>query len=154
MNTTTSSSQVADTQTRMPTSFIPHGGGPCFFMDWHPADAWTKMADYLKGIAATLPEKPRAIVMVSAHWLESEFSVTSHPAPSLIYDYYGFPPHTYELQYPAPGEPDLARRIVTLLQQAGLPAKEDAERWFDHGMFISADADVPRCADSGGCSCR
>jgi aromatic ring-opening dioxygenase catalytic subunit (LigB family) len=133
---------------RMPTWFIPHGGGPCFFMDWNPADAWDKMADFLKGIASTLPQRPRAIVLVSAHWLEPSFGVTSGARPGLIYDYYGFPPHTYELQYPAPGDPALAARVAGLLEQAGLPSRADGARGFDHGMFIPLllmfpDATIP-----------
>ena len=120
----------------MPTWFIPHGGGPCFFMDWNPPHAWDRMADFLKGLAATLPSPPKAIVVVSAHWLESAFSVTSGAQSALIYDYQGFPPHTYALQYPAPGEPALAVRITALLQAAGLPAQQDASRGFDHGVFI------------------
>jgi aromatic ring-opening dioxygenase catalytic subunit (LigB family) len=79
---------------RLPTLFIPHGGGPCFFMDWEPRDAWDKMAAYLRGIAAGLPQRPQAILMVSAHWLETDVTVTSGSQPDLIYDYYGFPAHT------------------------------------------------------------
>jgi len=135
MNATNDSTRT-DTGTRMPTLFIPHGGGPCFFMDWQPRDAWDKMAAYLRGIAAGLPQTPKAIVMVSAHWLETDVTVTSGAQPDLIYDYYGFPPHTYELRYPAPGEPALASRLVALLQQAGIRAHENASRGFDHGMFI------------------
>lgn len=121
---------------RQPTVFIPHGAGPCFFMDWNPPDAWNKMEAYLRGIAASLPARPKAILMVSAHWLESEIRVTSGHQPEQIYDYYGFPPHTYQLNYPAPGDPALAAKVVALLQQAGIPAREDAERGYDHGMFI------------------
>jgi len=133
---------------RMPTWFIPHGGGPCFFMDWNPPQAWDRMADFLKGLAATLPQRPRAIVVVSAHWQESSFCVTSGRNPDLIYDYYGFPPHTYELRYPAPGEPELATRIASLLGQAQLPSHATPSRGFDHGMFIPLmlmfpDADIP-----------
>jgi aromatic ring-opening dioxygenase catalytic subunit (LigB family) len=136
------------TTTRMPTWFIPHGGGPCFFMDWDPPDAWNKTASFLKGMAATLPQRPRAIVLVSAHWLESSFSVTSGTQPELIYDYYGFPPHTYELQYPAPGEPQLAARITELLGRQQLPSQANPGRGFDHGMFIPLmlmfpNADIP-----------
>ena len=93
----------------MPTLFIPHGGGPCFFMDWDPPDTWYKMAAYLKGIATTLPQKPKAIIVISAHWEEPEFTVTAYPQPPLIYDYFGFPAHTYEIKYPAPGSPELAQ---------------------------------------------
>lgn len=133
---------------KMPTWYIPHGGGPCFFMEWNPPHAWDRMADFLRNAASTLPRMPSAIVMVSAHWLEPKFSVTRAPQPSLIYDYYGFPPHTYELKYPAPGAPDLADRIVQALSAAGVPAGADAQRGFDHGMFIPLklmfpDADIP-----------
>jgi aromatic ring-opening dioxygenase catalytic subunit (LigB family) len=146
--TATQHSSPADTDARMPTWFIPHGGGPCFFMDWNPPDAWDKMGDFLKGLAATLPQRPKAIVMVSAHWLESGFNVTTAPAPSLIYDYYGFPPHTYELKYPAPGSPLLAARISELLGNAQLPTDANPSRGFDHGMFIPMmlmfpDAEIP-----------
>ena len=145
---TTSVSSAQGSGTRMPTWFVPHGGGPCFFMDWNPPHAWNRMGDFLKGLASTLPQRPKAILMVSAHWLESSFDVTSGAAPELIYDYYGFPPHTYELKYPAPGEPQLAARIAALLGQAGLPSKVNPSRGFDHGMFIPLmlmfpDADIP-----------
>jgi aromatic ring-opening dioxygenase catalytic subunit (LigB family) len=121
---------------RMPTWFIPHGGGPCFFMDWSPPDAWNRMADFLKNVASTLPRMPKAIVMVSAHWSESHFAVTSGARPDLIYDYYGFPAHTYELKYPAPGAPALADQIVKTLTAAGIASAQNPQRGFDHGMFI------------------
>jgi aromatic ring-opening dioxygenase catalytic subunit (LigB family) len=120
----------------MPTLFIPHGGGPCFFMDWDPPDTWEKMAAYLKGIAATLPQQPKAIIVVSAHWEEPEFTVTAHPQPPLIYDYFGFPDHTYQIKYPAPGAPALAEKICGLLKKNGIAAQQDKERGFDHGVFI------------------
>jgi aromatic ring-opening dioxygenase catalytic subunit (LigB family) len=135
-----------------PTLFIPHGGGPCFFMDWSlmggPADTWNKMAAWLKSVASTLPERPKAIVVVSGHWEESEFTVSTATAPEMIYDYTGFPKHTYELKYPAPGSTAIAARVVELLTAAGIPAKTDARRGFDHGVFIPfllafPDADIP-----------
>jgi aromatic ring-opening dioxygenase catalytic subunit (LigB family) len=94
----------------MPTWYIPHGGGPCFFMEWSPPHAWDRLADFLKNLAATLPRKPKAIVMVSAHWLEPHFAVTSGEQPELVYDDYGFPPHTYELKYLRPVRPPWQRR--------------------------------------------
>ena len=138
----------SDTYKRQPTLFIPHGGGPCFFMDWSPADTWLGMGNFLKSIASTLPQRPSAIVLVSAHWLEPQFSVTGHPRPGLIYDYRGFPPHTYELTYPAPGHPPLAERVTQLIKDDGGAAQVDAERGFDHGTFIPLKlvfpgADIP-----------
>ena len=121
---------------RMPTWYIPHGGGPCFFMEWSPPKTWDRMADFLKNLAATLPRTPKAIVLVSAHWLRSELTVTSGAEPDLIYDYYGFPPHTYEIKYPAPGAPELATQITEALAGEGMACAKDAVRGFDHGMFI------------------
>jgi aromatic ring-opening dioxygenase catalytic subunit (LigB family) len=121
-------------------------------MDWslmgEPADAWDKTAAWLRGIAATLPSRPTAIVVVSGHWEEDAFTAASVDHPSMIYDYTGFPKHTYELQYPAPGSQSLAARIVALLSAAGLPARTDTSRGFDHGVFIPfllafPDADIP-----------
>ncbi|MFJ7566213.1 DODA-type extradiol aromatic ring-opening family dioxygenase [Herminiimonas sp. NPDC097707] len=133
---------------RMPVFYIPHGAGPCFFMDWNPPNTWHRMASFLKGIADTLPARPRAIVIISAHWLAPQFSVTGHARPPLIYDYYGFPPDTYELNYPAPGHPALAAQVTQLLEQGGMTAQVDNERGFDHGMFIPMKlmfpaADIP-----------
>ncbi|MEQ9607293.1 MAG: class III extradiol ring-cleavage dioxygenase, partial [Kiloniellaceae bacterium] len=109
----------SDTATPQPSFFLPHGAGPCFFMDWNPPDAWDRMAAYLKGLAATLPAPPKAILCVSAHWIEPAFTVAGAARPELIFDYSGFPPHTYQLTYPAPGDPALAARVVELLQAAG-----------------------------------
>lgn len=145
MSETSSSSPVVP---RMPTLFVPHGAGPCFFMDWNPPGTWDRMAAFLKGIEPSLPARPRAILLVSGHWLEPEFSVTSGRQPGLIYDYGGFPPHTYELRYPAPGLPALADRVVELLGQADIGHARNPQRGFDHGMFIPLkvmfpQADIP-----------
>lgn len=124
----------------MPTFFIPHGGGPCFFMDWTamggPADTWNKTEQWLRGLLATLPERPKGIVVISGHWEEPVFTASAAARPGMIFDYYGFPPHTYELSYPAPGAPGLAERVVSLLEQAGLPAAISPDRGFDHGVFV------------------
>ena len=131
-----------------PVLFIPHGAGPCFFMDWQPADTWHEMANFLRGIASQLSERLTAILVVSAHWRTPEFSITAGPQPDLIYDYYGFPKHTYELTYPAAGAPALVEQVGRLLTEAGISNKQDAERGFDHGVFIPlklmfAEADIP-----------
>ncbi|MGF1631966.1 MAG: DODA-type extradiol aromatic ring-opening family dioxygenase [Kiloniellaceae bacterium] len=133
---------------RLPSLFLPHGAGPCFFMDWSPPDAWDRMAAYLRGLAASLPARPRAILVISAHWLEPAFTVASAARSELIFDYSGFPEHTYRLSYPAPGDPTLATRVVSLLEGAGLAAREDPARGLDHGVFIPLklvfpEADIP-----------
>jgi aromatic ring-opening dioxygenase catalytic subunit (LigB family) len=135
---------------RLPTLFVPHGAGPCFFMDWArgPADAWDRTADWLGGMIAALPERPRAILVVSGHWEAQAFTTGSTARPELIYDYYGFPEHTYRLRFDAPGAPQIAARVRALLCAAGLPAAEDETRGWDHGVFVPLkvalpDADIP-----------
>jgi aromatic ring-opening dioxygenase catalytic subunit (LigB family) len=134
----------------LPTVFLPHGAGPCFFMDWSrgPADTWDRTAAYLKGLVARLPERPKAILMVSGHWEAESFTVGTGKWPELVFDYYGFPPQTYELTFGAPGSPGLARRVRGLLEGAGLATAEDASRGWDHGVFVplklvTPDADIP-----------
>ncbi|MBW8815630.1 MAG: dioxygenase [Caulobacterales bacterium] len=134
----------------LPTVYLPHGAGPCFFMEWErgPADAWDRTAAYLRGLIDSLPERPKAILVVSGHWEAPAFTVGSARWPQLIYDYAGFPEHTYRLSFEAPGSPGLARRVKTLLASAGLPAAEDAAHGWDHGVFVplklvTPDADIP-----------
>lgn len=131
---------------RLPTCFVPHGAGPCFFMDWNPSDTWTAMGEFLRGYSQRLPRQPEAILLVSAHWCAPRFSVTSGERPGLIFDYHGFPEHTYQLQYPAPGHPALAERVAGLLAQAGIEAEQDPARGFDHGMFIPLKVMFPDAA--------
>ncbi|MGA2888929.1 MAG: class III extradiol ring-cleavage dioxygenase [Terracidiphilus sp.] len=130
---------------RQPAVFLPHGGGPCFFMDWTwgPADTWKATERFLQGLAATLPEAPKAMVVVSGHWEEPAFTASATVHPSLIFDYSGFPEHTYRLTWPAPGEPKLAQRVATLLSDAGLPAAVNANRGFDHGVFVPLKVAFP-----------
>ena len=135
----------------MPTLFIPHGGGPCFFMDWNPPDTWTGMRRFLENMVQDLPERPKAILVISAHWEAEKPTVTSQKAPPLLYDYHGFPPHTYELEWPAPGCPALANEVQNLLQDAGIETARDEKRGFDHGVFIPLKlalpaADIPTVA--------
>jgi aromatic ring-opening dioxygenase catalytic subunit (LigB family) len=134
----------------LPTVFIPHGAGPCFFMPWTrgPADTWDKTAAWLKGLVAGLPERPKAILVVSGHWEAPQFTVGSAERPPMLFDYYGFPEETYRLRFDAPGSPALAARVRELLGAAGFPTAEDAERGYDHGVFVplllaTPQADIP-----------
>jgi aromatic ring-opening dioxygenase catalytic subunit (LigB family) len=133
------------TPTRQPAIFLPHGGGPCFFMDWTwgPADTWNSTQHFLEGLAATLPAPPKAIVVVSGHWEEPAFTASAAPHPQLIFDYSGFPEHTYQLTWPASGDPELASQIISLLSQAGLPAALSPSRGFDHGVFVPLKVAFP-----------
>jgi aromatic ring-opening dioxygenase catalytic subunit (LigB family) len=129
----------------LPTLYLPHGAGPCFFMEWTagPPDTWERMAAWLRGIGGTLPEPPRALLVVSAHWEAPVPTVTSAGAPPLLYDYYGFPQHTYELTWPAPGDPALAATVCDLLGAAGIDSGTDDRRGFDHGVFIPLKVAFP-----------
>ncbi|MBV1866650.1 MAG: dioxygenase [Marinosulfonomonas sp.] len=133
---------------RQPTIFIPHGGGPCFFMDWNPPDAWNRQIEFLRALPATLAEKPKAMLVISGHWEEKDITVQNNPAPDLLFDYYGFPPHTYELTFPAPGDTALSARVTTLLNGAGIKTQNETDRGYDHGVFIPLkvafpDAEIP-----------
>ncbi len=133
--------------TSQPSLFIPHGGGPCFFMP-DPNGIWTGMEAHLRGLAASLPARPRAILIISGHWESRGFAFSGAEQPELIFDYYNFPPHTYELTYPVPGAPWLAAQAAELLRAAGLPATVDPARGLDHGVFVPmkvafSQADIP-----------
>ena len=132
---------------RMPTYFISHGGGP-----WPWMDDWRRMMHQLELALQDMPrqlgEKPKAILMVSGHWESVDYAVMASPRPPMVYDYSGFPAHTYQVVYPAPGAPVLARRVHDLIEAAGLPSHLDPERGFDHGAFaplvvMYPEADVP-----------
>ena len=132
---------------RLPTYFISHGGGP-----WPWLDDWRQMLHGLELSLADMPRqiggKPKAVLMISGPWEEDAFAVMSSPRPPMVYDYYGFPKYTYDIVYPAPGDPVLAGRVEGLIAAAGLPTKLDPERGFDHGTFaplaiMYPDADVP-----------
>ncbi len=127
---------------RQPTYYIPHGGGPCFFMD-DPQGVWAGMEQFLRGLSADFPETPSAILIVSGHWETRGFAFTGNAKPPLVYDYYGFPPHTYQLRYDAPGSPKLAGEAVELLQKGGFQAGIDPDRGLDHGVFVPLKVVLP-----------
>ncbi|WP_255581931.1 class III extradiol ring-cleavage dioxygenase [Cupriavidus sp. AU9028] len=132
---------------RLPVYFVSHGGGPWPFIDGiREQYAATERA--LRALPDRLPARPAAVLVISGHWEAPAFTVSTAARPPMLYDYFGFPPHTYHLQYPAPGAPALAARVHERIAAAGLAAGEDAQRGFDHGTFIPLglmfpDADVP-----------
>ena len=137
------------TTTRMPVAFIPHGGGPWPFVDMglDPAEV-ENLSAYLKTLAALPKTPPRALLIISAHWEEAVPTVMTSKRPSLLFDYHGFPPASYQLSWPAAGEPALAARVQSLLSAAGIASRTDETRGFDHGAFVPLkvaypDADVP-----------
>ncbi len=128
--------QEADRRThRFPTFFISHGGGPWPWMLDQTGGAYDRLAAALRRMPEDAGDEPKAMLMISAHWEEPVFTVMTHPSPPMLYDYYNFPAFTYEVRYPAPGDPELADRTRALIESAGMAAGVDAERGFDHGMF-------------------
>ena len=136
---------------RLPTLYIPHGGGPCFFMETPPGlprDMWDGMAAYLRGIGASLGRRPESVLVISGHWETERPTVNTAARPPLLFDYYGFPEHTYQLTYPVAGSPALARRVREVLAAGQIGSDEEPERGLDHGVFIPfklvyPDADIP-----------
>ncbi|WP_288380238.1 class III extradiol ring-cleavage dioxygenase [uncultured Massilia sp.] len=132
----------------LPTYFVSHGGGPWPWMKDQYGPAYDRLEASLKAMRHEAGERVRAVLVVTSHWETPGFMVSSGSAPGMIYDYGGFPPHTYRIAYPAPGEPALARRVAGLLTAAGHPAGLDPERGFDHGTFsmlypVYPDAAMP-----------
>ena len=132
---------------RQPTYFISHGGGPWPWLDGDFRRQFDRLEASLGAIAREAG-KPRAVLVVSGHWEEPRFTVMSGAQPGMVYDYSGFPPHTYEIRYDAPGAPQVAARVKELLEGAGIASGLDEARGFDHGTFaplyaMYPDADVP-----------
>ncbi len=124
----------------MPSLFISHGG-PNIVVE--PSQA----RDYLETLAQRLP-RPKAIVVMSAHFETHGVAVVTDPHPGMIYDFGGFAPELYEMVYPAPGDPALAERVFALLDAAGLEPAKVSRRGYDHGTWTPLrlafpDADIP-----------
>ena len=118
--------------TPSPVLYLSHGGGPLPLLG---DKAHQNLINFIREVTPTLG-MPSAILVISAHWEADQPTITSGPFPSLIYDYYGFPKESYEITYPAPGSPELANQIFNLLVNAGINAKLDPQRGFDHGLFV------------------
>ncbi|WP_338666510.1 DODA-type extradiol aromatic ring-opening family dioxygenase [Pseudodesulfovibrio methanolicus] len=124
--------------------YLSHGAGPLPLL----GDAGhAEMIENLK-VLATRIERPSAILVVSAHWEETVPTVTAGNQPPLYYDYYGFPPESYEIAYPAPGDNALSEAVRGTLAAHGLPCGTEEARGFDHGLFVPLkimypEADIP-----------
>lgn len=128
----------------MPVLFVPHGGGP---MPLLGEENHRDLSVFLQEVSASLP-RPKAIVVITAHWEAPVATISSAQSPAMLYDYYGFPPESYQFKYPAAGSPALAQAMADLLSSAGIPARLDAKRDFDHGAFVPLmlmypQADIP-----------
>ncbi len=134
---------------RLPVVFLPHGGGPWPFVDLGMSKTdLAELTGYLRSLRALPQTPPKALLVISAHWEEPVPTVMTAAQPPLYFDYYGFPAQSYELTWPAPGQPQLAARVRELLGGAGFKTAADAQRGFDHGTFVPLkltypEADVP-----------
>jgi len=124
--------------------YIPHGGGPLPLLG---DDGHQQLTSFPKGVVKAMTT-PATILVISAHWEEGKTTITSGAKPPLIYDYYGFPSEAYQVEYQADGSPQFAETTFRLLQEAGIDAKLDSQRGFDHGVFVPLkimfpDANIP-----------
>jgi len=140
---------MSNASTRMPVTFLPHGGGPWPFVDMglDPKEV-NELAAYLRAVHDLPKTPPKAILAVSAHWESPLPTVMTAERPPMLYDYYGFPPESYSIQWSAPGSASVAKRVRDLLGAAGIESAEDSRRGFDHGTFVPLklaypQADVP-----------
>jgi aromatic ring-opening dioxygenase catalytic subunit (LigB family) len=136
------------TTSALPAFYISHGGGPWPWMKGPRYDAHRKLEAALQKLPQLVGVTPKAVLMISAHWEEADFTVMSHATPPMIYDYTGFPENTYQIRYAAPGAPHLAEQVHGLLRSAGIAARLDPARGFDHGTFVPMaviypDASIP-----------
>jgi aromatic ring-opening dioxygenase catalytic subunit (LigB family) len=116
-------------------------------MDQMPGN-WTPLLNSLQAIPTEVGAAPRAVLAVTAHWEQPRFTVQNGTEPPMLYDYGGFPDFTYQIQYPAPGSPEVAEEAAALLEGAGFEVDRDSERGYDHGTFVPLavmypEADVP-----------
>ncbi|CAN8099753.1 unnamed protein product [Discula destructiva] len=117
---------------------ISHGGGPMPVLgDPGHADLVRSLTKKVPALLKlNTPAAPRAIVVVTAHWSTAQPTVSTGAHHDLYYDYGGFPPEAYELKYPAPGSPEVAREVKAALDAVGFKTAEDSKRGWDHGVFI------------------
>jgi 4,5-DOPA dioxygenase extradiol len=125
---------------RTPVLFLSHGA-PTFALQ--PG----RLGPQLEATGATLP-RPKAVLVVSAHWVTRGVRVATTAAPATVHDFGGFDPALYRIEYPAPGHPELARRTIEVLRAAGWHAEDDESQGLDHGAwvplrFLYPEADVP-----------
>ena len=134
--------------TRLPTYFLSHGGGPWPYLEGNFRRAFDRLEQSLHDIRRELGNAPSSVLVISGHWEENGFAISSGAQPGMVYDYSGFPEETYRIRYEAPGSPELAARVQTLLSGGGIQARLDAERGYDHGTFsimkpLYPEEDIP-----------
>ncbi|KAJ3254881.1 hypothetical protein HK103_006777 [Boothiomyces macroporosus] len=120
--------------------FLPHGGGP---MPLLGAPSHKELIAFLNGKAKDWIGKPKAIIVVTAHWETKNPIISGASKHELYYDYYNFPPEAYQVKYDAPGSPEIAKKVFELLSNAGFHPEIDTKRGWDHGVFIPLKMVVP-----------
>jgi 4,5-DOPA dioxygenase extradiol len=136
--------------TLFPTVFVSHGS-PDTAVQPSPAQSFLKQlgAELSRGTTLDhLFDKPKAILVISAHWATRVPTVSAVSQPKTIHDFSGFASELYALNYPAPGAPALADRVAELLSAADFEVKVDGDRGLDHGaweplMLMYPEADIP-----------
>lgn len=123
-----------------PVLFLPHGGGPLPLLGDHRHQT---LIEFLTKLSVHLP-KPKAIVVISAHWEQTQATITSSQQPELIYDYYGFAEQAYQIKYPVLGDYPLATKLATLLQDTNIPVALDSNRGLDHGVYVPLKLVYPK----------
>jgi 4,5-DOPA dioxygenase extradiol len=130
---------MTTTSSRMPTLYLSHGA-PILADD----PVWPdQLAEWARGIP-----RPQSILRVSAHWEDAPLAIGATRTVPLYYDFYGFPERYYQVQYPAPGAPELADKVRVLLRSSETPVKDEPTRGLDHGAYVPLaemypEADVP-----------
>lgn len=123
------------TAASLPTYFLSHGGGPWPWLNGPFRRSFDVLEASLRDMRRELGTAPKALLMVTGHWEEPCFTLSSGATPGMVYDYGGFPPETYTIRYGAPGLPMLAERAADLLRAAGIAVATDPLRGYDHGTF-------------------
>lgn len=139
MTGATETKKTDDREGTMPVLFIAHGAPP--LLDDEPWKA--ELAAWGKALP-----RPKAILMLSAHWESHPIAIGATEAVPLVYDFYGFPERYYRIEYPSPGAPALAARVRELLRRSGTTFIDDPKRGLDHGTYVPLlsmypAADVP-----------
>ncbi|CAB3810783.1 DODA-type extradiol aromatic ring-opening family dioxygenase [Paraburkholderia fynbosensis] len=133
---------------QLPTYFLSHGGGPWSYVEEPRRKNYVNLERFLVELRPEMRSPVRAVLIISGHWEERGFAISSAAQPGMVFDYSGFPDYLYHIRYAAPGSPEIAARVLRLLAAGGMAARLDGERGYDHGTFslmkvLAPDENVP-----------
>lgn len=123
----------------LPVLYVPHGGGP---MPLLADPSHHALINFMQSLQPEL-QQAKAILVITAHWETKDPAITAQQNPELVYDYYGFPPEAYQIQYPASGSPELAKIIAGFMQEKGFAPQLETQRGYDHGTFVPLKLMLP-----------